>query len=448
MTKQSWIVIIVIFILAFALRFYHYANRAPFDWDQNRDYGQVQKIAAGEYVPLGPVAKGAGGFYLGSLYYYLLYPAYTLMHGSLSSLPLTSLTFDALVAGFLYLLLSRGLGRTRALVFSLVWASSWFIIEASHISWNVALVPLWSLLTLYALYHAIEHHSRPHFYLLGLLAGISLHVHVAAIPVIHLLVIVFSRRLKFPLLSWVKAVILGVIPIIPLIVYDLTHSFFNLHLLRDFLGYHNRVDTPLLQMTWMMFIKLGKVVSGIFVSSFRDNLILGIITFALAAKSLFSRHLLTKIAGTVVIISSLLIVLFRDYGFPEYYFGPAYIAICLIFLSNLPKTILYFALAIVLFLNLRSYTLVPTPYSLTVKNEIVDTLANYPEPIDISYQFDPGRDGGLGYLVKLKNIRLDPNSKTRILLTDKLNTPLYIDGELARDLTQIGAIKSALYIVQ
>ncbi len=95
MIKQSWIITIVIFTLAFALRFNHFTNNSPFDWDQNRDYGEVAKIATGKLPILGPVAKGEGGFYLGSLYYYLLYPAYYFMSGSLSSLPLISLSIDA-----------------------------------------------------------------------------------------------------------------------------------------------------------------------------------------------------------------------------------------------------------------------------------------------------------------------------------------------------------------
>lgn len=99
-------------------------------------------------------------------------------------------------------------------------------------------------------------------------------------------------------------------------------------------------------------------------------------------------------------------------------------------------------------MNILNYTTTTGNFSLKYKYELIESLKLLPTPIDVSYQFDPGREGGFGYILKLENIALDKKSKTKILLTDKLNTPLYINGELARDLTQIGNFKSALYIVQ
>ena len=58
----------IIFALSIFLRSINLLDRAPFDWDQNRDYSQVLAISQGEYLPLGPVAKGSvGGFFLPSL---------------------------------------------------------------------------------------------------------------------------------------------------------------------------------------------------------------------------------------------------------------------------------------------------------------------------------------------------------------------------------------------
>lgn len=448
MIKQSWIIALAIFIIAFTLRFYHFENRAPFDWDQNRDYGEVVKIASGEYVPLGPLAKGVGGFYLGSFYYYLLYPTYYLMNGSLSALPLTSLIIDATVAGIIYLLLHKIMGKKRAVILSLVWTLSWFLIDASRISWNVSLVPLWSLFMIYALYEVVEHKSLRHLYLLALLFGFTLHIHVATIPVIPLLLLLYSRRISFSWQVWVKAIILGLVPAIPLGIYDLSHSYFNLHLLRDFISYRGKVTTSLVEMVPMVMIKLGKVVSGIFVSEFRDNLILGIVTVLIAIKSIFTKNTLTQIAGIIVLVSTVLIILFRDYNFPEYYFAPAYLSLCIIILNILPRIFLYLFISLFVLLNIRDYTILPTGYSLSVKNNIVDSLNSFSEPIDLNYSFLPGREGGLEYLVKLNGLKLDPQARTRLLVTDQLNAPLYIDGELARDLIQIGNIRTALYIVQ
>lgn len=456
---MKWLIVSALTILSLSLRLYRFENRVPFDWDQNRDYAEVVKIASGQYVPLGPIAKGSvGGFYLGSLYYYLLSPAYWLMQGSLSALPLTSIVIDSLAAGLIYLLLYIPLGRARALAIALLWTYAWFLIEASRISWNVALVPLWSLLTLTSIYQSITKHSVKHFYLLACLAGVTLHLHVATIPMIPLLLLIFFRRLSFPLSVWLKGVLISIIPALPLLTYDLNHNFYNLRLVKDFFSYRKAVTTPVGEMIIPMLTKLGKVTSALFTAVFRDNLTLGIITLLVAVRSLWSKHFMVVLAGAMVLITSVLIMLLRETGFPEYYLTPSYLAIYVVMNSTLVSllarlgsrghTILAGIVIALVITNARSYTTQELGFSLSVKEKVVDSLVEYQHPVDLHYNFDPGRDGGLHYLVKLKGVQVDKTSKHRILLTDKLNTPLYIEGELARDLLQIGNIRTALYIVQ
>lgn len=446
------IVIICIFVLSLILRIYHLDNRTPFDWDQNRDYAQVQKIERGAYIPLGPVAKGAGGFHLGSLYYYLLYPGYVLLHKNLSALPLTSVLLDTIAVSCVYMLLRKQLGNRHACALSLICATNWMMIEAAHISWNVALVPLWSVVTLYTLTKVVTDHTRPHLLLLAFLAGLTIHIHVATIPLIPLLTILFFRKFTFSLRDWVLALGIGMIPAIPLIMYDLMHHFANYHLLRDQIAYQNAFKVDVIPMLKMTILKLGKVTSGLLLAQFRDNLILGIATVGIAIAALFSSRPIIKIAGVSVLISVTLVLLLHDYGFPEYYFAPSYLAILLVYLDLIYRLVksrlTILCCLVVIGCNLRQYTTTSTGYSLSVKKQIIETLATYPDPIDLHYAFDPGREGGLAYLATLKGIRLDPRAKTRILLTDKLNTPLYIEGELTHDLTQIAGIKSARYIVQ
>ena len=242
------------------------------------------------------------------------------------------------------------------------------------------------------------------------------------------------------------------IPVIPLIAYDLQHGFLNAHLFRDQLGTQAASRKGFWLMLNMSLIKLGKVVSGIFFARFADNIYLGILTIALAIQSIiFDKKLIIRLASQTILIATILILALGDYGFPEYYFAGAYLSILLLYISkisSLPKVFAYTLFALMIYLNLSKYSIEPNRFSLKYKYDNVDTLKSFSEPIDLSYQFDPGRDGGLRYIVDLAGIKLDPKSKTRILLTDKLNTPLYIDGELARDLVEIGNFKTVLYIVQ
>jgi len=452
MKKTIWIITIILIVSAFILRFYRFENNASFDWDQNRDYSEVQKIASGKYVVLGPVAKGNGGFYLGSLYYYLLLPAYTLMNHSLYALPITSIVLDSLFVGLIYLLLHQIIGKKNAFIISLIWLVSWIMIGASRISWNVALVPLWSLFTLYSMYKVIQDRSIGHFYILGLLLGLTLHIHVAIIPVIPLFALIYRHSLKFNLKSWLLMFVFMFIPVIPLIAFDLKHGFLNAHLLRDQLGTQAMSRKGLWLMLNMSIIKLGKVVSGIFFARFVDNFYLGVLTIILAIHSaIFDKKLLVKIAGQTILIATILILALGDYGFPEYYYAGAYLSILLLYISKisfLPKIIPFTLVGLVIYLNLSNYTTEPSRFSLKYKYDIVNTLKSISEPIDLSYQFDPGRDGGFRYIVAQAGIKLDPSSKMKVLLTDKLKTSLYINGELTRDLAEIGNFKTALYIVQ
>lgn len=451
MPKIFWFIITLIIALSAFLRFSHFPSQAPFDWDQDRDYSQVIRIAQGEYVPLGPVAKGQGGFYLGSLYYYLLFPAYTLMQGSLGSLPATSIFLDCLAVIAIVILLRGPLGLIPSTILALMWGFSWFLIDASRVSWNVSLIPLWSVLTLSLFSRLISSPSKLHFYLLGLLAGISFHVHVATLPLIPILMIINYRHFRLPLKSWLIMFVWAVLPLIPLIHYDLTHHFANLHLVRGFLASNASVTTPILAMFSMAATKLGKVLSGIFLAKYQDNLLLGLFALALSMRACFAPRPLIRIAGVWVLLSFSLVVALRDYGFPEYYFAPAYLALCLVFLDfvlHISRPLAYVFLAAFIYLNLHAYQTTPSSYSLSAKTQLVTSLLSYPDPLDLTYQLSLGRDGGFRYLVKRSGLIPDAHARSRIVITDKLDGPVYIDGELTRDLTRFGSLKTALYIVQ
>jgi len=452
MKKFIWILTIILFFAAFLLRLYKYEINSSFDWDQNRDYGEVQKIMNGTPVILGPVAKGSGGFHLGSLYYYLLVPSYWIMDHSLYSLPLTSIVLDTFFAAAIFLLLHNVIGKKVAIATSIVWIVSWYLVSASRVSWNVALVPLWNLLTLISLYRVIKERSQQYFYSLGLLLGLSFHIHVSIIPLIPIFLALYFKQMKYTFKDWIIFCILAITPLIPLITFDIKHGFFNAHLLRNQLGSQMAARESIRLMLSMTMIKLGKVVSGIFLAKFVDNIYLGIITTLLAYTTIvFDKKLLHQLAGWSIIISIILILALGDYGFPEYYFSPVYLSIMLLYVSQickLPKLLAYFLFIFMISCNLRQITTTASPFSLKYKYDLVSTLKQFQEPIDMHYQFDPGRDGGFGYLINLMDIKTDKNSIIKILLTDKLNSPLYINGELTRDLHTMGNFRSSLYIVQ
>jgi len=208
----------------------------------------------------------------------------------------------------------------------------------------------------------------------------------------------------------------------------------------------------------MAIIKLGKVTNALFFTKFADSLILGFSIFILSIISFFRSRSLFQISSLFIILNFILIISFRDYNFPEYYFAVSYLPIYLVgfnFFSSLishahklsfPLTALL--IAIIAFLNLRAFSTEMVSYSLGAQQQLVNSLLTYDIPLDIHLDFDPGRDGGLRHLITRSSISQDSDSPMQILLTDKINSPAYINGELCEDITTIGNIKSAFHIVQ
>lgn len=458
--KRSFILSsFLIFVVALSLRSFHLVDRAPFDWDQNRDYSQVLVISGGEHTALGPVAKGSvGGFYLGSLYYYLLLPAFTIMSGALDALPMTSIIFDSLVAGLIYLLFSTVLGKRISLSVALLWSVSWFLIESSRVSWNVALIPIWTLLTLYSVTKIKKSRSTSHLYLLAFLGGLTFHIHLTLIAIFPFLILIALKSRHYKVADYLKALGFGLLPLIPLIHYDLTHAFKNLRLVRDFFATRAVSSTTTLEMIRMVTIKLGKVTRALYFAKFADSLVLGTSVITLSIASLLKARPVIRTSALMILLNIALIILFRDYNFPGYYLAASYLPIYLVginFLFTLAslagKLRLPLILIIVISLlavNLRSYSTELVSYSLGAKQALVSSLIKLDTPLDIHLNFDPGRDGGIGYLISRSPLLIDPNSSTRVILTDKVDSPAYIEGELCEDLLQLGNMKSALDIVQ
>lgn len=458
MSKKKLLLSLFIFALAFALRYHNFAYHSPFDWDQNRDYSQLLRIVSGELVVLGPVAKGVGGFYLGSLYYYLLVPAYLLLSGSLSALPLTSIFFDALTASLIYLLLSRFLSKKVAISSSIFWVFSWFLINASRVSWNVSLIPIWSLLVISISSYLNTNFSNRILYLLAFIGGLSIHIHVSLIALTPIIILLFFRD-KLSLRNLLSSAVSFSLPFLPLILFDLTHNFQNTHLFLFQFKSQATAVVGVIPMLKMAIIKFGKVFGGLIIAQYRDNLILGILAILLAIRAVLSHNFTLRFAGFLTLASFIQVLLLHDYHFPEYYFAPAYLSLIIIFftyLNNLLTLLPRFSRlslgAVLLILVVINYQAVnnssPGGYSLGAKEEIVLSLHDLPQPLSLSYQLNPGREGGFDYLVELNHIEIESGSNHRAVISDKLSSPIYVDGELTEEKFRYGDLKVSYDVVQ
>ena len=435
---------VLVLLVAVCLRFYHFTARAPFDWDQNRDYAAVSSIAQGKFTLIGPVARGDGGFHLGPVYYYLLVPGYLATHGDPASLAVTAMVIDLFTILSVLLLLQRFTGKLVALAVGSIWAVSPFIVDWSRVSWNVVLLPLWTVFTL-AAWSALVARKNWGLVALGALFGLAWHIHASLIPIIPVLAIFAIRFWPRDWRVYALAALASFIVYSPLFLFDLRHVWFNTHLIFETWASGQIVHAPWGVAAGDVVGKLGKNTLGIFTSNFRFSLPVGAAVLALSLFTPFLSPIYSG-AGLILLTNVVLAVILRDPGFPEYYLAASFVPTILIYFGVLQRLLKNFATAIVasffvIYLALH-LTWSPLPFGLSVKQNLAAKLATL-SPISLEFDLPPGREGGIIPLLTLQGTVLARTSPHHILVTDKQDGPLYISGELATDIVRIGGFRAA-----
>ena len=454
MTKKLYLFISIIIVgLALFLRLSKLENRAPFDWDQNRDYTVISAIVAGKATLIGPVAKGEGGFFLGPLYYYLATPAYLLMSGSPLALPLTSVIIDVITTVAILILLRKLIGDWSTLSLASIWALSWFTIEMSRISWNVSLVPLWSIIFIWLL----SQKSPLSIFkvgLLGFMVGLSWHIHAAIIP-ISLIILVINWRLWAKNLRYI-ALLVGcyLIALIPLILFDLRHSGLNLHLLTQVFAASGHASTTYLELLSSVLMRFGKNIQNLLLGIPSYQIFLGSVFALIAGISLVFDRGIYRLAGLIIILNILAVIALKEIGFPEYYLAVSYLPTLLIFnrlisyLSRGNQLWLIIITLILIFLNVRKYEFSETTFSVSRKIGVAKLMVSLSSPLDLRLIMAPGREGGIKAFYKLYGGKLDTTSPLKVIVTDQSGGPIIEGGELATDIGNFGGIRVAKIVVE
>ncbi len=443
MTKSTLTAFLLSFaILAIAawLRLPSLAAYAPFDWDQNRDYHEVAKIAAGKPTLIGPVAKGEGGFFLGPLYYYLVVPAYVLTHGHPLALPITSVILD-LAALLALLALGFFLKNPRfGYLLAFFWAVSPAVIAAARISWNVALLPLWFFAYLWFLSRSS---FSPRWLLFGgFLAGLSWHIHAALIPLAPVLLLARARALNLfsPKLGWL---VLGyLLPLAPLFLFDLRHGGLQSQLLREQFTSQLASRASTQELLTSVLSRFGKNLSALFGGPSDLNLRLGLLGMIFLFFALVRGNLQARLAALAAFTNLLLVIGLGVVAFPEYYLAIATLSFALCITLFLSRSLLATCLALVF---LGQFLLAPAPpppaYSLGHKQALAQHISRQTTEATILYDLPFGRDSGLSILLTRAGLTLTDTSPTLYLVTEKTDQALFIKGELATDQGYFGALR-------
>lgn len=223
-------VVVIIFILAFIVRFWKVPELFFFGIDEEYQSLLALSIIKDFHVIWIGLSAGNTGFYVG--------PGLVYLHALL--LWLTKL--DPVILGYaasaiaivtvvvLYFVTQNLFGRKTALISTTLYSFLPFVLQYDRRFWNPTLTPLMALLIFFCLKKSF-HEGRWH--LIGaFLLGASFHIHASLLIFVPIYIAVLLYQLnkarKTNVLLIVSSLLIFLIIYSPLIVYDFVHNFDNL----------------------------------------------------------------------------------------------------------------------------------------------------------------------------------------------------------------------------
>lgn len=238
LNKQS-LLLLIIFILAFAVRFYNFPNRVTFWSEQARSL-----VTSANYIQDKPsllgqeyfrVASNGHKIFSGAAFNYLLVPL--LLVSNYDPIPVTA--FFAILnifTGFVVYWVSGKLFGQRTAVFSVIlFLFNSMMIYHSLFIWNYNLLPLVGILSFYFLLSRNRKPSNKNILILGLLSGlgISLQILYVFIALIVLILAIWKSKKRFADTAlFAVGIIIGNLP---MVLFDIRHNFYNLSTLWQYM---------------------------------------------------------------------------------------------------------------------------------------------------------------------------------------------------------------------
>lgn len=225
-----------IIILAGSLRFARYTDRFGLAYDQARDAIVARVVLSGKPIPMVGPFSSAGNFTTGPVWYWYVVTATALYPGAVLT-PWIVLTASYL--GLVAVLMSVGLmigGVPMAFILGLFTAVSPAQINQGLNLTNPSLVAICSTLALWSGVWYLKSGKTLPLSLFGFALGsaVTAHYQSALIGIFALAVLALKRpKLK----QFLLFVLLLAVPAIPLVVFDLTHGFYNFRGVMDYLQY-------------------------------------------------------------------------------------------------------------------------------------------------------------------------------------------------------------------
>lgn len=422
--------LILVVSMAIFFRTNNLEGKLTFEWDQSRDYDAASRIIETGKLPLlGPIVRGdIGGFYLGPLYYYLVTPLYSLSGGNPLALSAIGIGMDLLVIVLLYALLKKYSSVSVAMIAVIIYSGSPLIIRDSYTPWNVSLISAWVLLFLSSISAMVETDRFRYKFATIFLISLTAHIHLSLIPVVAVLLLFNIKSfIKLSLIQYSWLLLAFLLPISTLIYYDATHSLENLRLFKQFMLTVTDKSGGIIPITQLVLEKYGYTIGRLFTGEPYTYLGWFIATSTMFY-TLLKKHSIPLVRFCVLTILSVIFALiyYHDFDFAEYYFLPAYIPTIIltsIFLGNLVGKYLALLLVACIYIYLGwTVRMEPiSPYSLTVKKEIVGQIKNLGYPVEVRTKLPRERNTAFPYLMKTLGVVSESSAPRKAYIYESKN---------------------------
>lgn len=249
--RKSVVVLFLLFLaLGTFLRFYRLRATMQFLGDQGRDALIARGILMDKDPAfIGPVTS-VGNMYLGPFYYYFMVLPLMFSYPDPSGPAYAVAFLGVLTLALLFVLGKELVGEKTALLAMGLYAIAPIVIENVRFSWNPNIVPLFSLLVLWAVNKTLQGKYQ-YWVLIGLCAAILSQLHYLTLIVIGIAgifwLVELYRQVKFKAISPIfirstgLAILIVLLSLIPILIYDVKHDFLNV---RAFLSFFVGGSSP------------------------------------------------------------------------------------------------------------------------------------------------------------------------------------------------------------
>jgi hypothetical protein len=200
-----------------------------FGFDQGKHWLAAKSIVIDYFFPLiGDEVGGGGGFFQGPGWYYLLAIPFFLFQGDPYGQLFLMFCIGLCTVFFSYYIFSLRFGRIAGFCISFLIAISPAIAIQSRFAWPPFVIPLITVFYIDALYGVFQGNRRSWF-LLFFLLGLMTHFEIAIAATLGVATCIMLLITKQIRLRFLKMSIIGaLIPLFPMMIFDLRHQFLNL----------------------------------------------------------------------------------------------------------------------------------------------------------------------------------------------------------------------------